>query len=363
MNKVLLISMFPKEEVPYANLYLDVIKENKVAYDIIYWNRDKDGKTEFSDHEITFKLECKTGGPKRKKILKMLKYAKFIRNRMNKEEYSKAIILTTVPGMFLLDILIKKYPDNYILDIRDYTNENNKLYYFFEKKLICNSYYTVISSLGFESFLPKERKYLKVHNISNQDAVKNEIDELNKKEKLMIGFVGNLRYEKENELLISKLKDNLKYEIGYWGKNTNNFSLETIKKRTQAKNVVFFGQFLNEYKREIYEKIDFINAIYGDDGLEVTTAIPNRFYDALIFKKPIITSKGTFIGDLVQKYKLGITVDIINDDLDEMITLFLQNFNPEIFLKTCNELLDVYLEDQYIFKRNVEDFIEIKADK
>lgn len=359
MDNILLISMFPKEEVPYAEIYLDVLKKKNVTYNIIYWNRDKNNETTYLDNEINFNLECKMGGKKIYKIFKMWKYASFIRNEIKNTEYSKIIILTTVPGIFIFDILMKKYKRNYMFDIRDFTNENNFIYYFLEKKIIYNSCYTAISSSGFKTFLPDKKEYLKVHNISNLADISEEVSNINKKDKLLIGFVGNVRYEQENELLISKLKNSLKFEMAYWGKVNKDFNIESIKKRTNAKNVSFFGKFSNEEKSIIYKKIDFINAIYGSDGLEVTTAIPNRFYDALIFKKPIITSKGTFIGELVQKYNLGISVDIINDNIEDMILYYLKNFDAEIFLKTCDNLLREYLNDQEKFKNSISDFIEM----
>ena len=49
---------------------------------------------------------------------------------------------------------------------------------------------------------------------------------------------------------------------------------------------MFKGEFKNEDKPEIYREIDFINAIYGNKSLEVTTALPNRLYDGILFKKP-----------------------------------------------------------------------------
>ena len=78
--------------------------------------------------------------------------------------------------------------------------------------------------------------------------------------------------------------------------------LEGYCKRNNIKNVVFKGEFKNEDKPEIYREIDFINAIYGNKSLEVTTALPNRLYDGILFKKPIIASKGTYLGEVIKKY-------------------------------------------------------------
>lgn len=348
--------MFPKEEVPYGASYLSILRNNGIPHDIIYWNRDSDGENIFSDGEIFFNLECKLGGKKIKKIFKMLKYARFIRSILKSKKYSKVIILTTVPGMFTFDILLKGYRNKYIFDIRDYTNESNKIYYYIEKLLIKHSYTTVISSEGFKKFLPQNRNYIKTHNISNQSDIENVVQNIKLKKQLVIGFVGNVRYEHENELLIEQLKNNSKYRIGYWGKISNSFNIESVKAKTNATNISFFGPFINEDKKNIYNNIDFINAIYGTDGLEVTTAVPNRFYDAIIFKKPIITSKGTYLGELVEKSGLGIAVDIKEDNLELLLSNYIASFDPEVFLKRCDDLWGSIILDQEQFNKEVTRF-------
>ena len=42
--------------------------------------------------------------------------------------------------------------------------------------------------------------------------------------------------------------------------------------------------------------------------MEVQSALPNRLYDALIFKKPIITTEGTYLTEVVEKYGIGFSL-------------------------------------------------------
>ena len=60
--------------------------------------------------------------------------------------------------MLLFDLLLFKYKNNYILDIRDPSYEKFKLFNQILKKIICSSYFTTISSEGFLEFLPKLRE-------------------------------------------------------------------------------------------------------------------------------------------------------------------------------------------------------------
>lgn len=76
-----------------------------------------------------------------------------------------------MPGFLLHDILLSKYSNNYILDIRDYTYEKYGFYLRIIHKLINNSSFTAISSRGFKKFLGESDKLVVNHNISNlEDA-------------------------------------------------------------------------------------------------------------------------------------------------------------------------------------------------
>lgn len=135
--------------------------------------------------------------------------------------------------------------------------------------------------------------------------------------------------------------------------------LEGYCKRNNIKNVVFKGEFKNEDKPEIYRKIDFINAIYGNKSLEVTTALPNRLYDGILFKKPIIASKGTYLGEVVDKYKLGIVVNV--NDMEELvmnqINMYIRDFNNIDFFIGCNLFSKDVFREQSIFMNKIKVFI------
>ena len=80
---------------------------------------------------------------------------------------------------FLKNILQKKDLNiNILIDIRDY----NKIINFNIKKVIDNSYFTVISSPGYKEWLPNSGKYIINHNtqISSINTLK-EVKQFEKK--------------------------------------------------------------------------------------------------------------------------------------------------------------------------------------
>ena len=119
----------------------------------------------------------------------------------------------------------------------------------------------------------------------------------------------------------------------------------------------FKGEFNNKDKPEIYKDIDIINALYGNESLEVQTALPNKLYDAIVFKKPMIVSKGTYLSELVEKYKIGIAVDF-KENFYEVIEKYINEFNSHEFDKNANILLYKVLCDQKNIKEKVKYFIK-----
>ena len=64
----------------------------------------------------------------------------------------------------------------------------------------------------------------------------------------------------------------------------------------------FEGVYQNKEKPDIYKKIDLINAVYGNESLIVTTSLPNKLYDCIVFKRPIIVHSGTYLSEIVNEY-------------------------------------------------------------
>ena len=352
----LIISMFPKDETVFAQYYIKQLEENNKTFDIIYFERyDMDAVA--AENEILFKRYCPTGGKKSSKLLIMAQYARFIRNHLKSGNYSSAIILTTVPGVMCADILKRRFSGKYIFDIRDYTHESNSIYYKTVESLINHSAFTTISSKGFLSFLPESEKYKLVHNI-NIDYVKKDHYQTPDSGITTIGFVGSVRYYNENAELIRQFANCNNYQLVYYGNITNDCDLPGYCQKNSISNVSFKGHFNNSKKDEIYQTINIINSIYGlSSGLETKTAMPNRFYDAAIYKIPILVSKDTFLEKEVAHYKIGFAVDIFKDDVKDLLEAYLKDFNQEEFEAGCDRLLSDVNNDMEDFKTAIIHFV------
>lgn len=111
------------------------------------------------------------------KYIRYVLAIKFVRKEIQSKNFKGIIFLQTHATVACEDILIKKYNDRYIVDIRDYTLENVSIYYKKECIVIKNSYATVISSPAYCNFLPKKHDYIIAHNYNKIEP--NIIEEIN----------------------------------------------------------------------------------------------------------------------------------------------------------------------------------------
>jgi glycosyltransferase involved in cell wall biosynthesis len=81
------------------------------------------------------------------------------------------------------------------------------------------------------------------------------------------------------------------------------------KLKEQNDIVEFFGPY--EYTRDIkrlYSNIDLVYAVYDDKDRNCQLAMPNKFYEAIIAKIPIIVAQNTFVGSEVIRLGIGCVV-------------------------------------------------------
>jgi glycosyltransferase involved in cell wall biosynthesis len=354
--KVLIVDTVSFERAPYLKYYIEACNEQNVAYDLFLWNRQNNGELTQNQHIFTFHRRCDFGGGKIKKILPMMAYRKALLKQIRDGNYTHLILINTLASVMISSTVFRKFTGKYIMDIRDYTYEGIGFYRKLVNQLVKNSTFTTLSSRGFLAFIDPNSKIIINHNISNIESIEKSAT-LGTRKPITIGFVGSVRYKSENMLLINALRNNPNYELLYVGSMVSGCNLEECCNQENIMNVEFQGRFDNNNKPDIYKSIDIINAIYGTFSLEVTTAIPNRLYDALLFKKPIIASKGTFLGDVVEKNKLGIAVELNSQSIKEKVNNYVKSFDENTFVQNCNECLKKVIGEQNFFKGKIRKFL------
>lgn len=351
--KIAVIGFNAMIRMPYMRYYKQLLEAHDLVANYYCWDRTEDGKTLRKDNVIDIKIKCGEG--KFAKIFAMLKWRKTILQDLRREKYDKIIVLTTLPGVLLRQYLLKNYKGKYILDVRDFTYDNIKAYQKVVKELCDNSVITFISSPGFRQFLLSDN-LMQIHNIDIERA-DYDVPDLSKKT-LTLGYIGLITYYRSCIRLMSDLY-NSRYKLYFAGIYKDDF-LQRYADVNKMGNIEFNGKFESKDKEDIYRNIDIVNCYYGITGeSHKEYALPNRLYDAVYCKRPILALAGTALANIVEKYDIGIVVDE-SDDIKKALDDYVDQFDRSKFCEGVEMCIADVEKEQGEAERAILRFAEMK---
>ena len=334
--------------MPYVKNYVQILKEEKINYEIINWDR-------FQIEEISENIYRDKKIGHQRNFFDYLKYRQFLLGKLDTLQYDKIIVFGIQLSYFLKNFLINKYKGKYVIDIRDY----NKILRLFINlsQLIDGSEFIVLSSPGFKKWLPKCNKYLINHN--TQFTSLNDIkvpSNIFNKEKVTVANIGATRDLQINKDFIDSLKNNEKFKLNYHGDGVINDELIKLLSANDIRNVLITGRYQKEEEAELYAKNDFINVLRYNDGINNKTALPNRLYNAVVYGKPLLAFKGTYLAEEIQRYNLGLVLTTMSDTANVLNT-YLNEFNDEVYEKGRYSYFKGILQDNNDFNIKLKEFI------
>ena len=131
--------------------------------------------------------------------------------------------------------------------------------------------------------------------------------------------------------------------------------LQQYQKSKGISNIEFYGAYRPEEKEKIIEETDIIFNVYGND-LHVKYAVSNKYYDALVYQKPIIVSKGTTMEKITQGFSYCVTQDKF--DCEDLIQWY-EKLNHENIKMLCVSRLNKIKDDMDIFTKKIEEFLQV----
>lgn len=338
---------------PYVRIYTNYLDELSIDYDIISWNRDGNDKKE----GIQYMRKQELSANFISKYFAFRKYALFIMKTIEENKYDKLIVFNPQIAIFITRLL-KKYKGKYIFDYRDLSIEQYPIFKSKFKKVLSSSYVNFISSPGFKKALPYGFEYHICHNFdynSVSQALEVPIEGSWKFSTIKeILTIGGLRDYDSNIEVINALANNNKYHLKFIGGGVAEQPLKDYCLSNKIKNSEFTGYYLKENEPRYLKESTFIN-IYYPRKKSHNTALSNRFYHSLIYKKPMIVTKDTTQGDFAEQYNLGVSIASC-DNLDDQLNAFLQSDYKE-YAKRCNEVLREFINEQNEFKKIVSSFV------
>lgn len=343
---------------PYVQTYIKVCKANNIQCDLVYWDRDGKENIDISDelvNHIPFEKHVSFNDIKFKRYLPYVGATHHIRKRIKDVNYDGLVFLNTHAAVACADIINKKYKGKFILDIRDFTLENFALYRKIEKSIIDNSYATVISSKAYCAFLP-EHDYVIAHNYT--PIPEGQIRDIKRfgalPDPITISFIGNVRFFKMANQIISVFGNDERYCIGYYG--TGAKVLQKYISEEGISNLVLVDTFPVSETLKYYMTCSLINNLYGNNNKYLDYAVSNKLYYAAQLNIPILVCKDTYMEQLVEEYHLGFSVNFGEKDVADCVYKNYHNFDWESMRIGAERFLKMVSNEMQFFTNTLNYF-------
>jgi glycosyltransferase involved in cell wall biosynthesis len=83
----------------------------------------------------------------------------------------------------------------------------------------------------------------------------------------------------------------------------------------KCENIHYYGKVKYEEGQNIMYNADIIYAMYCKINPNHIFAAPNKYYEAMMLAKPIISTKGTIVGEKIEKHDIGYTIEENKEEL------------------------------------------------
>jgi len=213
----------------------------------------------------------------------------------------------------------------------------------------------ILASPYFKEYYKEKIKNINTIFINNKPAksinidfnsgyMDNYKDEL--KNYTVIGFVGTVRHEEILKKLIDAVEKIEKVKLIISGQGPCTDSLRTyIYNNKLEKQIIITGRYEQTDLLSIYSVCDYIWAAYPNDDLNVKYAISNKYFESILFKRKIIVSEETMLGNDVVSNKIGYTINPYNSNEIEKL------------LRTLDKKHEINNRENNLFWENEEDKI------
>ena len=135
-------------------------------------------------------------------------------------------------------------------------------------------------------------------------------------------------------------------------------------KNHQINNVFVTGRYKKEDEEDLYLRNDLINVLRYSNGINNKTALPNRLYNAMLYGKPLIVFKGTYLAKLIEKYNLGVVITSMND-MEKELNEYLNKFDDAAYEIGRTTYFSNVTKENNNFKKKIQEFIvgELNTEK
>lgn len=337
---------------PYVEKYTRVLEEKNIEYDYILWNRSN-VKRNYPENYLVYSEYSEMYVKKYKKIYAVIRFAKYLNKVIKNNNYDKLIVLTSMPAILCYKLLINKYKNKYIFDFRDLSFERSFTFRYMLKRIIGNSYFTCISSPGFKDVLPKYN-YVISHNFQYKHLKNNSSENHERNTIIRLLHIGITRGENYNKKLVDIFGNDTRFVVNIVGDGNDTESFKEYIKN--FKNINVKGTYNNIEKEKYIRDADML-LYYYPCSFNNDRALANKYYDGIIFKKPLIGNKDTYSGKRLMFKNLGISLNLEDNQFANKLYDYYYNLNINQFYYYAKIELDNVIEEDSTYLKKIEEFL------
>jgi len=236
-----------------------------------------------------------------------------------------------IPAVLGAKLLNKKIvyhiADFYADSRKGIPNSFKKLVSFLEFKLINSSDATIICTDERKEQI-KGSNPRRLHVIYNtpihdfEDNVGNNTIVINK-DSIVLCYVGTLAETRFIKQILDIVKRRPEITLNIAGIGPlENYVSNTAK---YIDNVNYFGELKYDDALKLYSRCDLMFAMYDPNIANHKYSAPNKIYEAMMLEKPIIVAKGTGIDKIVEREKIGFTINYNEKSFEELLNKIVTN--------------------------------------
>ena len=338
---------------PYIDKYFQVLDAKGVDYEVVIWNRD--GKNvSFPENFVVFDERSDIHVARWKKVGAFFRFRKFLIKTIKERKYDKLIMLTTIPAVLCSSLLLGEYKGRYIFDFRDLSYERFGFYRKEVKKIAENASFTCISSPAFAEAIGIE-SYVMAHNFRYSDIEKEADAPVLDGDVIELLHIGITRGEDYNKRLADIFGNDSRFRVNIIGSgNDTPTFLEYVK---DINNFTVMGRYNNEDKKKYIDSASMLLYYYPCD-FNCNRALANKYYDGMIYKKPLIGNINTYSGKRLCKMGLGISLSLDDEHFADKIYDYVRSLDIKAYLAAVDTEKNAVLAEDKIYLDRIASFLE-----
>ena len=337
-KRILFLRSNPVDPDPRVEKEADTLLKAGYAVDILCWDRQED----YTVRESSLKLDhgqCKIfragirasfGGGFKKNLKPLLQFQRIITSFM-KENHSKYAVVHACDfdTAFAAYRATRGTNTKLVYDIFDYYADAfsvpgglKKLVASLDARIINHADGVIICSEQRREQISgtHPQRLTVIHNAPPVKVFENGADAVDGYP-LRIAYVGILSEGRLIPELLEIVSQNEQcYELHIAGFGILEPLVKGYAKR--FRNIIFYGKTEYAQTLSIENKADVMTALYDPAVANHKYAAPNKFYEAMMLGKPLVTCKGTGMADLVREYGIGVCIEYsgkaLADGLDQI---------------------------------------------